>query len=169
MNDDEYVYLAARIEHGKSPRYPYWLSLHSEAYVGDVPCFGGPYRDAFTTWSFDGETHVRDWFIVDCDNLFPDYAGAGTEDTVGAWTISDGTTFFEMAQPLDSDDDQFDLGSPPPGLILLNWTAGGGHDFSSDWGMPAQGIVKVFLMSSDTLLYADFEFGDTSEWSSAVP
>ena len=170
MNDDSHLYVAARIEYDESPSYPYFLFFSVEAWVGTLTCTGYDIPDHIVIFSVDDLVTVRDEHLLICEDAYQDnWTATGTLDTEGAWAISDGTTFFEMAQPLDSADDLHDLNSAPSQRISLNMTAGGGYDLGFDYGLVASAVVNVFLVSSDTLLYADFEVGDTSEWSSPEP
>jgi hypothetical protein len=167
MNDDEFHYLAARIDYGKSPSDPYFLFLDTEVWPTDFSC--EPFVERFAVFSREEVAIAPDQFLLACDNLLFDSQGGGTNETVGTWRISDRMTFFEVGHPLDSDDDLYDMSFPPPRLVVLNFTAGGGSFELFDYGQLAAGILKVFLLSSDTLLYADFEVGDLDGWTSAEP
>lgn len=167
MNDDDRLYVAARIAYDESPDYPYFLYFEVGAWQGELSCAGFDIPDQFVLFSVDNVVTVRDEHLLICEDAYWDvWTATGTLDSEGSWSIADGSTFFEMSQPLDSADDLHDLNATAPGIVSLSLVAGGGNDTNFDFGV-ASAVVDVFLMTADTLLYADFEGGDLGEWTSA--
>lgn len=167
MNDDDHLYVAARVEVDSSPSDPYFLYFEVGAWQGELSCVGTDIPDQFVVFSANDVAVVRDQHLLICEDPYDDdWTASGTVDTQGSWGIADGFTFFEMAQPLDGTDSLYDLNVSAPGLVGLNLTAGGGSSLPSGYGVTGA-IVNVFLMTADTLLYADFEGGDVQEWTSA--
>ena len=170
MSDDENLYAAIRFPYAVSPPSPGFAALVIFAWPsGDDICAPPTTPDQFQILSQDGGANYSDSFATSfcaADGL-PDIEDGGTSEGSGTYTDEGPTLFFEVAHPLDTADDPHDLSAAVPETIsVVALTAGCA---ASGCGTPAAIFRRVHLEASNEILYADFEVGDFSEWSSSTP
>ncbi|KAB2958313.1 MAG: hypothetical protein F9K18_12300 [Thermoanaerobaculia bacterium] len=174
MNDDANLYVAARLEYDQPVWNPDFLVLLNLAWPAELDfCDAATVIDEHDLFSQDGNPFHFDMFaehLTGCDVQLqtPDESAGGTSEGSGMWASGGGATFFEIAQPLDTADDAHDLSVAVGDRIRTKATVAG-CDGTGDCGTPAELDLRIFLGDAGIFFFSDFETGDTSEWSVAVP
>lgn len=170
MSDDENLYAAIRFPYDDSPTSPGFATLAIFAWPSGVDICAPPTApDQFQILSQDGGASYVDAFASSfcAGDGLPDIEDGGSSEGSGTFTDEGPTLFFEISHPLDTTDDLHDLNASVADTIsIVAITAGCA---ASGCGSAAAIFRRVHLEASNEIFYADFEFGDSSEWSSITP
>lgn len=168
MNDDVNLYVAMRFPYALAPASPQYLVMLAQVWNDGLSlCAPTTVQEVFDLQAQNGGATYSDEFDVACAGGLPDVSDGGTSDGAAAMVDEGATLYFETSHPLDTADDSHDMSTAPARWIRMAVNSAGCG--ASDCGSPAHLIRRVFLVPGNLVFVGDFEVGDTSEWSSAIP